>query len=100
MFDPTSRYYNLPIKTAIVIDSDGLQRGLRHVQRRFIPPSEKMTAVVEHTIVAGERLNNIAARYIGDPAKFWIICDANGIMRPDELTDKPGRRIKISMPGL
>ncbi len=100
MFDPTSRYYSLPIKTVIVTDGGGLKRGLRHVKRRFIPPAEKMTTVVEHTIVAGERLDNIAARYIGDPTKFWMICDANGVMRPDELTDKPGRRIRISMPGL
>ena len=35
----------------------------------------------------GDRLDNIAARYLGDPEQFWRICDANGAMRPDELTD-------------
>jgi hypothetical protein len=52
----------------------------------------------EHTVTQGERLDNIAAQYLGDPEQFWRICDANAVLRPDELTDTTGRRIRITMP--
>ena len=51
-----------------------------------------------HTVVQGDRLDNIAAQYLGDPEKFWLICDANVAMRPEELTDTIGRRIRITLP--
>ena len=28
------------------------------------------------------------AQYLGDPEQFWRICDANGAMRPEELTEE------------
>jgi hypothetical protein len=28
----------------------------------------------------------------------WRLCDANGAMRPDELTETPGRRLRITLP--
>ena len=36
--------------------------------------------------------------YLGDPLQYWRICDANGAMRPDELTDTAGRRLRITLP--
>jgi hypothetical protein len=97
MFDPTSRYYNLPVKTISLIDV-GETREITYVQRRFIPPADEITVAVEHMVTDGERLDNIAARYIGDPTQFWRICDANGAIRPNELTEKIGRRIIIAVP--
>jgi hypothetical protein len=49
--------------------------------------------------VEGERLDNLTARYLGDPTQFWRVCDANEVFRPDELTETPGRTIDIAMPG-
>ena len=46
----------------------------------------------------GDRLDNLAQRYIGDPEQFWRLCDANGAMRPDELTEVIGRRLRITLP--
>ena len=46
----------------------------------------------------GERLDNIAAHYVGDPLLFWRICDANGDMRPDALIERIGRRLRITLP--
>jgi hypothetical protein len=48
--------------------------------------------------VQGDRLDNLAARYVGDPEQFWRICDANDIMRPEELTEEVGRTFKIGFP--
>jgi len=52
----------------------------------------------EHVVKQNERLDNITARYMGDPEQFWRICDANAAMRPDELTKTIGRRLRITLP--
>ena len=46
----------------------------------------------------GERLDNLAAQYIGDSELFWRICDANRAMRPAELTETLGRLLRITLP--
>jgi hypothetical protein len=38
------------------------------------------------------------ARLIGDPELFWQLCDSNGAMQPDELTETIGRKIRITLP--
>jgi len=40
----------------------------------------------------------IAARELGDPEAFWRLCDANGVMHPDELTDEVDERVRITLP--
>jgi len=100
MFDKTSRYYKLDIATMNVVDSDGLPREIRYVRRRFIPSSAGLTTLVEHTVVQGERLDNITTRYLGDPTQFWRVCDANDVLQPTELTDQIGNVITIALPNL
>ena len=100
MFDSTSRYYNIAVATLTATDSDGLPIEIRFVKRRFIPPTDGATTLVEHTVTQGERLDNITARYLGDPTQFWRICDANYVLRPNELTDTIGKVIEITMPQL
>jgi hypothetical protein len=97
MFDKTSRYYNLDTATLTVTSSDGTSREIRYLKRRFIPSSEGMTTLVEHPVSQGDRLDNITARYLGDPTQFWRLCDTNNVLRPDEL-EATGRTIKIALP--
>jgi hypothetical protein len=97
MFEPTSRYYKIPVQSIALPDIEGRPREIRYVKRRFIPPAREMTALLEHTVTEGDRLDVIATHYIGDPTQFWRICDANGAMRPEELTENIGLRIKIAM---
>lgn len=98
MFDPTSRYFGLPVASLRVLGRDGRPREIRYVRRRFIPPDQGLATLVEHTVTEGDRLDNIAARYLGDPTQFWRICDANGVLRPEELTEAIGRMIRIALP--
>lgn len=100
MFDKTSRYYTIGVATMTTLNSSGLPREIRYVRRRFIPPSDGLTTLVEHTVTQGERLDNITARYIGDPTQFWRVCDANNVLQPTELTDEVGNVIKIALPRL
>ena len=94
MFPITSRYYN--IKTAQHETADGKQ--IVYLRRRFIPPPERFALLFEHVVTEGERLDNITFKYMGDPEQFWRICDANAVLRPDELTETTGRSIRITMP--
>jgi len=98
MFEPSSRYYNLETVKQEVIDADGQPRVIAYKRRRFIPPTDNQTVLVEHTVTQDERLDNITARFLGDPLQFWRVCDANNALHPDELTDELGRTIIITLP--
>jgi hypothetical protein len=91
---PTSRYHL--IDTATWDAADG--RSIVYLRRRFVPPPERFAVVAEYVVGAGDRLDNIAASQLGDPEQFWRICDANVALRPDELTEELGRRLRITLP--
>ncbi len=50
------------------------------------------------TATQAERLDNIAAKFLGDPELFWRIADANGAMRPEDLVRTVGRKLRITLP--
>ena len=93
-FPPQSRYHGVPVAT--LLGPGG--RVIAYLRRRFVPPPERFVTLQEHTVVQGDRLDNLAAQYLGDPEQFWRICDANAAMRPAELTDAIGRRLRITLP--
>jgi len=99
MFDPTSRYANLETATLTYTDADGVTRVVAYKRRRFIPSPAGQTVLLEHAVVQGERLDSLTARYLGDPTQFWRVCDANLVLRPEEL-EEVGRRIIIAQPQL
>lgn len=93
LFPPTSRYYGLETKK--MEQADGSE--VVCLKRRFLPQPERFVLQQEHMITEGERLDNITARYLGDPEQFWQLCDANRAMRPEELTERIGRRLRITL---
>jgi len=93
-FPPTSRYAGIEIAT--LETSDG--RTIAYLRRRFVPQPNRYALLREHVVVAGQRLDHIAAQYLGDPEQFWRIADANGAMQPDELTTPFGRSLRITLP--
>jgi hypothetical protein len=90
----SSRYFAVDIAQGALPDG----RQISWLRRRFIPQPDVFTTLAEHLVVQGERLDNIAARDIGDPEQFWRLCDANRAMHPDELTAALGRRLRITLP--
>jgi len=94
LFTPNSRYHG--IDTAQLTTGDG--KTIVYLRRRFVPPPEQFTLLQEHTVVQGDRLDNITAHYLGDPEQFWRICDANAVISPEELTEEIGRKIRITLP--
>ena len=94
LFGPNSRYYN--IETLSIESSDG--ETVVYLRRRFIPPSGNFQLLQEHMVEEGDRLDNLAAKYLDDPEQFWRLCDANNAMRPDELIETAGRKLRITLP--
>jgi hypothetical protein len=93
-FPTTSRYYG--IETASMETVEG--KTIVYLSRRFVPPPERFALLQEHTVTQGDRPDNLANQYLGDPEQFWRLCDANNVKDPDELTETVGRRIKITLP--
>lgn len=95
MFDEPGRYDG--IATATLTTPDG--RVLRYRRRRFLPQGAALPLLVEVRVAAGDRLDLIAARILGDPLQAWQICDANDAMNPFELTAEPDRALRVPVPG-
>lgn len=94
MFEPGSRYASIATTTTTLPDG----RIVTYVRRRFLPQGERLPLLVEVTVTDGDRLDHITARTLGDPQQFWRVCDANDAMNPPELTDEPGRVLRVPMP--
>jgi hypothetical protein len=94
VFPPTSRYHGLGM--LVLAAADG--RDIAYVKRRFVPPPERFALLQEHVVVEGDRIDNLAHRYLGDAQQYWRLCDANGAMRPDRLTEVAGVRLRVTLP--
>ena len=94
LFPITSRYHGILTATLETVDG----RTIVYLRRRLVPPPEQFALLQEHRVTEGDRLDNITAQYLGDPEQFWRVCDANGAMRPEELTEIIGRRVRITLP--
>ena len=68
-----------------------------YLARRIIPQAATYTTTQTYVIVDGDRLDNLASRFLGDPLLYWMICDANGVTDPDTLTAQAGRTILIPL---
>ncbi len=89
--NPSSRYYGAAI--AQLTPETGPPVG--YLARRIIPPLASYPSVITYVITDGDRLDNLAQRFLGDPGLYWMICDANGAADPDELTAQAGKTIVI-----
>jgi hypothetical protein len=95
-FPPDSRYYRFA--TLSYTAPNG--QTFTYLARRIVPEpgAPNYATVARHTVKQGDRLDLLAAKYLGDPLIFWLICDANGAIRPNELLETPGRVLNITMP--
>jgi nucleoid-associated protein YgaU len=79
-YDTSSRYYGLPV---VEFKTPG-GAVIRYVQRRFIPPAAQFPTLVTHQVQQGDRIDLLAARYLGDPLVYWRIADANLAVSPGD----------------
>ena len=95
-FPTDSRYYGSATLTFIT----PCGQSVTYLARRIVPQpgAPNYATVARHTVMQGDRLDLITAKYLGDPLMFWLICDANGAIRPEDLVATPGTVIAITTP--
>jgi len=95
-FPTDSRYYGSATLTYTTADG----QSVSYLARRFVPQpgAPNFATVAQHTVQQGDRLDLIAAKYLGDPLMFWLLCDANGAIRPGALVETPGTVLNITTP--
>lgn len=95
-FPADSRYYGSSTLTYVTPTG----QSITYLARRIVPQpgAPNFATVAKHIVRQGDRLDLIAAKYLADPLIFWLICDANGAITPDDLVETPGRILKITTP--
>jgi hypothetical protein len=78
MFFPGSRYAKMS-RYSVTLANGAVVQAVRL-------PAPGVQAVVGYfRRQSGDRLDQIAARFLADATDFWRVCDANGAMIPDAL---------------
>lgn len=95
MFDTHSRYAKLD--TAQLTDAEG--RVITYVRRRFLPPGDTLSLLVEVTVDDADRLDLVASRTLGSSEAWWWVADANDAMNPPDLLEV-GQRLRVPIPKL
>jgi hypothetical protein len=93
-FPPNSRYYSLPTLTQTLPDG----RTVTYIVRRFVPQPDQFSPLKLHSVAQGDRLDILASKYFNDAQQYWRICDANNAVRPNEILETIGNRIRITLP--
>lgn len=95
-FPTDSRYYAFGVQQ--YIGPTGV--SIPYLQRRIVPQpgAPNYATINQYTVQQGDRLDRIAAKYLGDPLMAWLICDANGAIDPHDLVATPGSVLAITTP--
>jgi nucleoid-associated protein YgaU len=95
-FPTDSRYYGFGVQYYNAPNG----QVIAYLARRIVPQpgAPNFATINQYTVHQGDRLDLIAAKYLGDPLMAWLICDANGAIRPQDLIAAPGRVLAITTP--
>ena len=93
-FPENSRYHGIGVATYQPPGGEPVV----HLKRRFVPDAGGYVVIREHTVSEGDRVDNLAAQHLGDPQLYWRLCDANTVMHPEQLTERVGDRVAITLP--
>jgi nucleoid-associated protein YgaU len=95
-FPTDSRYYGASTLTYVSPKGEAITYLARRIAPQ--PGAPNFATVAQHTVRQGDRLDLIAAKYLGDPLMFWLICDANGAIDAGDLVATPGKVLNITTP--
>lgn len=71
------------------------QGALPYLARTILPLATSFKPQSRYTIQAGDRIDLIAARLLGDPLLYWMLLEANNASDPASLCAVPGRSIVV-----
>jgi hypothetical protein len=82
VFDPKSRYVKPPLESYSATDRRGRKVTALPMTE---PPVE--ASVGQYVRKQGQRLDHLAASFLGDPHGYWRIAELNGAVLPDALAE-------------
>ena len=91
--NPNSRYFGSAVEQMTLPNGT----VIAYLSRRIIPQASIYPQTQNYSLVIGDRTDNLAARYVGDPILFWMIADANSAFEPEDLVAEPGKVILIPL---
>jgi hypothetical protein len=92
-FPPESRYHGIGVRLLAAPDGTTIP----YLARRWVPAPERFATLSIHRVTDGERLDRIAARLVGGAEQYWQLCDANGVIWPEDL-EVPETGIRQTLP--
>jgi hypothetical protein len=92
-FGPESRYHGSAVRA--LVQADGTT--IAYLARRLVPSPERFATLSVHRVSDGERLDQATARLIGDSVQYWMLCDSNGAIWPQEMEGEDVR-IRLTLP--
>ena len=92
-FPENSRYHGVEVAT---LEEPGAEPVV-YLKRRLVPDARRYSVISEHVVVEGDRVDNLAAQHLGDPQLYWRLCDANTVMHPEQLTERVGETVRITL---
>lgn len=95
-FPANSRYYASGTLTYVTPAGETITYLARRIVPQPGPPN--FATIATHSVRQGDRLDLIAAKYLGDPLIFWLLCDANGAIEPSDLVATLGHALNITTP--
>ncbi|MGH6616999.1 hypothetical protein [Sphingomonas sp.] len=69
--------------------------SVTYLGRTLLPLPSTIKQQSTYTIQAGDRLDNVSAKLLGDPLLYWMLLEANGTSDPASLCTNPGRKIIV-----
>ena len=95
------RWLGLPAVAALTVLLFALTAGIGSA-RTAVAPNNTAPPTISGKAQVGELLKADRGTWTGTaPITYtyaWRICDANGALRPEELTELIGRRLRITLP--
>jgi len=73
----------------------GAKDSVFYLARSILPLASTLKPQTSYTIMAGDRLDNISAKLLGDPMLYWMLLEANNVSDPATLCAVPGRKIIV-----
>ena len=91
-YPATSRHFGLATQSHAQPDG----RIVTYLARRLVTDPDRLLVRGTHEVRDGERLDQIAAAELADPASWWLLVEATVADHPDDLVAEPGRRLNIA----
>jgi hypothetical protein len=89
----TERYSFQQIKQ--IQDSDGTQKNIISILPTINPSDLYSSSDIFLKIQAGQRIDNLAFKYLGDGKYWWAICLINGLANPFDVSLISGTLLRI-----